>query len=157
VDKAFIIGLILTVVLPFYSFAQKDTISSHPNYVWLMAGFGFSTENVSADLNLSYQHGSNLFIARLAGVYADLEHGYTDLGILYGRASRGTKFHSSISIGPAWVHECGSCSNAFGASILGQISFRKSPIGLGIYSFVNINKLNSYAAIGGAIYLGKLK
>lgn len=150
--------------------SDRDTVSQDPNSnrIWVNAGLGVGTNDISGFVNVSYQKGNNLLSMRGA-LSGDLVFGdeFWDIGMLYGRATSQQRYHASISAGLAMVggkRDAGFSSSgndvpvAIGLPLKAQLNWQPtSVLGFGLHIFANINFEHSFAGLALSLQLGKLR
>jgi hypothetical protein len=156
---AFLLGAESTVL------AQQT--SSGFDTFWIGGGIGAGSHDFAGQLNVSYQTGVNLFSFRTAGTAGIFSDGFSDVALLYGRATRApSRTLASLSLGLAVVDGCrgeglGGCldrPSVIGFPVETQVSWRPAKfLGIGLYGFANINHWQSFAGVTLAIQLGRLR
>lgn len=139
------------------------------NSFWVGVGLGLGSEDFAGSLNGSYQFGANLVSIRSAATAGLFDDGFSDVALLYGRATRSPRdrYQFGAALGVAVVDGCrgggvfSSCRNA--PSVIGlplelQAFWRPgSLIGLGLYGFANLNQTRSFAGVTLGLQLGRLR
>jgi hypothetical protein len=144
-------------------------VSSGGDTFWLAAGVGVGSEDFGASLNASYQFGANLISLRSAATAGLFDDGFHDVALLYGRATRpgGERYQLGAALGVAVVDGCrsdgalGGCrdfSAVIGLPLELQAFWRPGRlVGLGFYSFANLNQARSFAGLTLGLQLGRLR
>lgn len=145
---------------------QEPSSSGFDTY-WIGAGVGAGSNDFAGHFNISYQSGASLFSLRVAGTAGIFSDGFSDVALLYGRATRAPeRYQASVALGLAVADGCtgsglGGCRNrpsVFGLPLETQVFWRPSKFfGMGLYGFADINHLRSFAGVTLGIQLGRLR
>jgi len=149
-----------TVVAP-VAIAQA---SSSPSPTWVTLGLGgghFGEVSLAALAGLARQRGPHLFALR-SSVVTDFDDHVYDIGLLYGRGTRGqgTGGRRSVGIGLALVSVDGLTGEdgyTIGVPLAVEMSRNGPNIGLGVQGFANLNSVQSFAGAVVTIGLGRLR
>jgi hypothetical protein len=156
---AFLLGTESTVL-------AQETASGFDTY-WIGGGLGAGSEDFAGHFHISYQTGANLFSLRTAATAGLFSHGFSDVALLYGRATRAPeRYQAGIALGLAIADGCegsglGRCRDrpsVIGFPLETQVFWRPSKVfGIGLYGFADINHLQSFAGVTLGIQLGRLR
>jgi hypothetical protein len=149
---------------------SQATASHYRDTFWIGAGLGAGSEDFAGSFNISYQTGANLFSFRLAATAGPLfDDGFSDVALLYGRATRmpGGRYQASAAVGLGVADGCrgggvfAGCretASAIGLPIEVQAFWRPARfIGFGFYGFANLNHVQSFAGLTLGLQLGHLR
>ena len=151
------------------SFGQ-DTSKSEKGFGLVNIGIGGGSEGISTGINASYQNNNSIISIRyiyneeFIVLFSSHKYKIRDLGILYGLSVKKPKGFASISAGISYVGYNGrgsviSCSgnwllssctyeelnySTIGIPIETQLFLTRKRVGIGIYGFANLNKVNSF-------------
>jgi len=163
--------LVLLVLIPHVSkvMAQDSGPASRRDTYWVGAGLGVGSEDFGGQLNGSYQFGANLISLRIASTAGLFDDGFTDYGILYGRANReaGDRHLLAIAAGVAVMDgcrgggifsDCREVSAVIGLPLELQAVYRPGKlIGIGFYGFANLNQTRSFGGLTLGLQVGRLR
>jgi hypothetical protein len=163
--------LILAGILPphtAHALAQ-DTTAAPQDAFWVAAGLGVGSEDFAGDAGVSYQHGIHLFSFRVAASAGLFDDQFSDIALLYGRATRTARdrYRAGAAIGLAAVDGC------VGGSLFGDCQHRRTVVGLpleaqlawlpatflgfGLYGFADFNRTRSFAGVTLSVQLGRVR
>lgn len=151
-------------------YSNRVAVSKDPNSyrIWVNAGLGVGTDDISGFVIASYQKGNNLLSIRGA-LSGDMISGdeFWDIGVLYGRATSQQRYHASISAGLAivggkrdygWSSSGNDVPLTVGLPLKAQLNWLPtSVLGIGLQGFANINPEQSFAGLALSLQLGKLR
>jgi hypothetical protein len=151
------------------SAAQEHLAVNRRDTYWLGAGIGLGSEDFGGQLNTSYQFSANLISFRIASTAGLFEDGFTDYGLLYGRATRaaGERHLLGAALGVSVVDgcrgggifsDCRDVSAVIGLPLELQAFWRPGKlVGLGVYGFANLNRSQSFAGVTVSLQVGRLR
>jgi hypothetical protein len=161
--------LVALALSAYASPAQEQARITRRDTYWLGAGLGLGSEDFGGQLNSSYQSGANLISFRVSSTAGLFEDGFTDYGLLYGRANRGAEdrhlFGAAIGValvdgcrGGGVFDSCRDVSTVVGLPLELQAFWRPGKVvGLGIYGFANLNQSQSFAGLTVSLQVGRLR
>jgi hypothetical protein len=149
--------------------AQDQSPVTRRDTYWVGAGLGAGSEGFGGQANGSYQFGANLISLRVASTAGLFDDGFTDYGLLYGRATRGAgeRHLLGIAAGVAVVDgcrgggvfsDCQAVSAVVGLPLEFQAWFRPGKlIGIGLYGFANLNRVRTFGGLTFGFQVGRLR
>lgn len=163
--------LILAGLVPTHlAYALAQNTSAAPRDVfWVAAGLGAGTEDFAGAAGVTYQHGVHLFSLRAAASAGLFEDGFSDIAVLYGRATRTARdrYRAGAAIGLAAVDGCvggsvfSSCQNqrtVVGLPLEAQLAWLPATfLGFGLYGFADFNRTRSFAGVTLSVQLGRVR
>jgi hypothetical protein len=162
-------AMLLLATLPAQA---QDGALPHPDMFWITGGLGVGSEDFAGTAGISFQHDAHLFALRVAGTAGLFDDGFSDVALLYGRASHvaDAPFRLGAAAGISAVDGC--IEPGLG-SVVGNCEAQKTVIGLpleahvtwlpfnffglGLYGFADLNKTRSFAGLTLSVQLGKLR
>jgi hypothetical protein len=162
-------SIVALVTLADAAASQEQARITRRDTYWLGAGIGAGSEDFGGQLNTSYQSGANLISFRVASTAGLFEDGFTDYGLLYGRATQGAEERHLLAgaLGVALVDgcegggifsDCRDVSAVIGLPLELQAFWRPGKVvGLGIYGFANFNQSQSFAGLTVSLQVGRLR
>jgi hypothetical protein len=162
-------SIVALVTLADAAAAQMQARITRRDTYWLGAGLGLGSEDFGGQLNTSYQSGANLISFRVSSTAGLFEDGFTDYGLLYGRANRGAEdrhlFGAAIGValvdgcrGGGVFDSCRDVSTVIGLPLELQAFWRPGKVvGLGVYGFANLNQSQSFAGLTVSLQVGRLR
>jgi hypothetical protein len=166
-----LLGAVLFVGLP-PAEAQDDKLA-HSDRFWVTGGLGVGSEDFAGAAGFSYQRGAHLFSLRLASTAGIFDDGFSDVALLYGRATRATdtrRYRLGAAAGIAAVDGCveegpgsffGNCEDrptVVGFPLEAHVTWLPATsFGIGLYGFADLNRTRSFAGVTLSIQLGKLR
>ncbi len=147
---------------------QDRAPSTRRDTYWVGAGLGAGSGDFAGHLNGSYQFGANLLSIRTAATAGIFDDEDVDMGLLYGRATRGAgdRHLLAAALGVALVRGCdggglGGCSATYtvvGLPFEFQASYRPGKVlGIGLHGFANLNDRRSFAGATLGLQIGRLR
>ena len=134
---------------------------------WLAAGIGGGVLEEEAGAAFSvdavYQRDARLFGVHAAAVLGgyELSHVAVELGLLYGRSSRGAgarRWSAATGLSFVQVDISGRrLRNTLGLPLVVQGSLDSPMIGVGVGGFANLNVVEPYAGVVATLRLGRLR
>ena len=161
------IWLMLLTSLSGMIFSQSDSVNYPGKMYWVTLTGGFSGlppvkgyQYFTASASFTIQNKKPVFYLAHLTLGSDIDSGFGEAGIEYGRSSKGYSSYYAISAGPAAIN-FGKGSPKIGVTvglgISGQLFLRGKSLGMGINCHANINSFNSFFSVGIGLQIGRLR